>query len=160
MCTQQSPQRVTVAQSHRKLWGHWESHHLRACPDQEHYTDEWLPCRDKKSQTLVSLTHAKRCRGWLMDITAFCERVCTKMVRGSSEGHGATHSAGPTLWVQENQEMLGVSDLKARRALAKWLSWLECHPIHQKVEGLIPSQGTYLGCGFDPWSGCLQKATG
>ena len=27
--------------------------------------------------------------------------------------------------------------------LARLLSWLECHPIHQKVVGLIPSQGTY-----------------
>ena len=28
-----------------------------------------------------------------------------------------------------------------------------------KVAGLIPSQGTYLGCGFDPWSGHMQEAT-
>ena len=27
-----------------------------------------------------------------------------------------------------------------------WLSWLEHCPIHQKVGGSIPSQGTYLGC--------------
>ena len=38
-------------------------------------------------------------------------------------------------------------------ALARWLGWLEHHPIHQKVEGLIPSQGTYLGCRFDPLLG-------
>ena len=30
---------------------------------------------------------------------------------------------------------------------------LECCPVHQKVAGLIPGQGTCLGCGFDPWSG-------
>ena len=27
------------------------------------------------------------------------------------------------------------------RALARWLSWLEHHPIHQKVAGSIPSWG-------------------
>ena len=29
---------------------------------------------------------------------------------------------------------------------------LEHCPLHQKVVGLIASQGTYLGCRFDPWS--------
>ena len=36
---------------------------------------------------------------------------------------------------------------------------MEHHPIHQKVAGLIPHQGTYLGCGFDPWSGHAWEAT-
>ena len=31
-----------------------------------------------------------------------------------------------------------------------WFVWLEHHPINQKVEGLIPSQGTHLGCRFGP----------
>ena len=26
-------------------------------------------------------------------------------------------------------------------------------PVHQRVAMLIPSQGTYLGYGSDPWSG-------
>ena len=30
-----------------------------------------------------------------------------------------------------------------------------CKP---KVVGSIPGQGTYLGCGFDPWSRCIQEA--
>ena len=38
-----------------------------------------------------------------------------------------------------------------------WLSWLEHHPVDQKVTGLIPSQGTYLGCRFDPQSGPTQE---
>ena len=38
-------------------------------------------------------------------------------------------------------------------ALARRFSWLECRPVHQKVVGSIPSQGTYLGCGFEPWWG-------
>ena len=37
--------------------------------------------------------------------------------------------------------------------LAGWLSWLERHPVHQRVAGLIPSQCTYLGCGFNHWLG-------
>ena len=24
-----------------------------------------------------------------------------------------------------------------------WLSWVECHPIHQQLAGLIPSRGMY-----------------
>ena len=42
-------------------------------------------------------------------------------------------------------------------ALARWLSWLEHHPLHKKAEGLIPSQGTYLGCRFSPWLGVYGK---
>ena len=38
-------------------------------------------------------------------------------------------------------------------ALAGWLSRLDHHPVHQKVAGSIPGQGTDLGCGFNPWSG-------
>ena len=44
-------------------------------------------------------------------------------------------------------------------ALTRWLNWLECCPLHQKVECLIPGQGTYLGCEFNPWLGCVQEAT-
>ena len=29
-------------------------------------------------------------------------------------------------------------------------------PAKRKVAGLIP--GTCIGCGFDPWSGCIQEA--
>ena len=29
-------------------------------------------------------------------------------------------------------------------SLACWIRWLECHPIHQKLVGLIPGQGTGL----------------
>ena len=38
---------------------------------------------------------------------------------------------------------------ESQSCLARWLSWLEHCPVHQK--GSIPSQGTFLGCGFDPW---------
>ena len=43
-------------------------------------------------------------------------------------------------------------------ALAGWLSWLE-RPIHQKVVGLIPGQGTNLGYGFKPWLWYIPEAT-
>ena len=45
------------------------------------------------------------------------------------------------------------------RALAGWLSWLEHHPVHQKVAGLIPEQGTFLDRGFDSRSEHIQEAT-
>ena len=37
------------------------------------------------------------------------------------------------------------------------LSWLEHRPTPQKVVGLIPSQGTYLGCGLSPWLGVYGR---
>ena len=44
-------------------------------------------------------------------------------------------------------------------ALEKWLRWLERHPMYQKFVGLMPCRGTYLGCGFNPQSGCIQETT-
>ena len=38
--------------------------------------------------------------------------------------------------------------VRINRAMARWLSSLECRLLHQKVAGWIPSQGTYLGCRF------------
>ena len=50
--------------------------------------------------------------------------------------------------------------LKAQRvALARWLSWLEHRPTHQKAVGSIPGQGTQLGFRFHPWSGRIPEAT-
>lgn len=42
---------------------------------------------------------------------------------------------------------------KTTGALAGWLGGLEHHPMHQSFVGMIPSQGTYLGCKFNPQSG-------
>ena len=42
-------------------------------------------------------------------------------------------------------------------SLAGWLSWLEHRPIHQRAVGSVPSQGTYLGCGFNPWQGTYKR---
>ena len=42
-------------------------------------------------------------------------------------------------------------------AVAGWVSWLEHRPIHQEAVGLIPGQGTYLGCRFDPWLGIYER---
>ena len=33
------------------------------------------------------------------------------------------------------------------------------HLVHWQVAGSFPGQGTYLGCGSDPWSGHGQAAT-
>lgn len=40
-----------------------------------------------------------------------------------------------------------------KQTLDGWLVWLQCPPIHQKISGFIPGQGTYLGGGFDDQSG-------
>ena len=41
-------------------------------------------------------------------------------------------------------------------ALPGVAQWIECWPTNQSVDGLIPSQGTYLGCRPGPvcvWGG-------
>ena len=35
---------------------------------------------------------------------------------------------------------------KRKLALADVAQWIECWPVNQRVAGLIPSQGTGLGC--------------
>ena len=32
-------------------------------------------------------------------------------------------------------------------------------PVHQEVMGSISGQGTYLGCGLDPWLGHVWEVT-
>lgn len=56
-------------------------------------------------------------------------------------------------------ESLLILKLNIIAALARWLYWLEHRPVHQKAEGLIPGQGSYLGCGFDAQLGCVQERT-
>ena len=42
--------------------------------------------------------------------------------------------------------------LKEKPFSPGWMTRLECHRARQRVAGLTPGQGTYLGCGFDPRS--------
>ena len=35
---------------------------------------------------------------------------------------------------------------KSEVALAGWLCWLECRPVHQNIVGLMLGQGTHPGC--------------
>ena len=43
--------------------------------------------------------------------------------------------------------------IKNIRALAGVAQWTDHQPANQRVAGSIPSQGTCLGCGFDPCRG-------
>ena len=42
-------------------------------------------------------------------------------------------------------------------ALAGVAQWIECGPVNQRVAGLIPSQGTRLGCRPGPWLGAHER---
>ena len=42
--------------------------------------------------------------------------------------------------------------------LARWLSWLEPPPLHQRVAVGFLVRAQNLGCGFDPWSGRAGEA--
>ena len=44
-------------------------------------------------------------------------------------------------------------------ALAGVAQWTECQSVNQRVAGLIPSQGTCLGCGPSSWTGGAGEAT-
>ena len=35
---------------------------------------------------------------------------------------------------------------KAKITLAGVAQWIECWPVNQSVSGLIPNEGTYVGC--------------
>ena len=57
------------------------------------------------------------------------------------------------------EDINSMENAKRITAPARWLSWLEHRRTHQWVGGLLPSQGTYLGGRFDPWSGHIGEAT-
>ena len=56
---------------------------------------------------------------------------------------------------------LGFLDLRSylefNLALAGVAQWIQCQPENQRVAGLIPSQGTCLGCGPDPQWGAHER---
>ena len=70
---------------------------------------------------------------------------------GPSEPQKLQGSKGPSPGPKHRGTTVTMGDGKKRNkthrkdAMAGWLSWLEHHPIHQKVAGSIPGQGTYLG---------------
>ena len=63
------------------------------------------------------------------------------------EGNCCLVARNGTKWVYGNMEL----------TLVEWLSWFKRYPIYQKVVGFIPSQGTYLGCGFNPRLGLYGR---
>ena len=46
---------------------------------------------------------------------------------------------------------------KKDSVLAGVAQWTECLSVKQGVAGLIPSQGTCLGCGPGPWLGVCKR---
>ena len=48
------------------------------------------------------------------------------------------------------------SAINSNGALAGVALWIEHRPMNQRVAGLIPSHGTYLGCGPDPQLGACE----
>ena len=76
--------------------------------------------------------------------------VCCKLAKGAE-----------SRWERQETREIGerIRTSRVAWALAEWLIWLEHSLVHQKVAGLIPSQGTYLGFWFDPQSHLVQEAT-
>ena len=58
---------------------------------------------------------------------------------------------------QTNKWINGVGIKKLQRTLAGVAQRTECQPENQRVAGLIPSQGTCLGCGPGPQQGVHER---
>ena len=83
------------------------------------------------------------------------ERMGWSLIRGFSVMAMLTR----TDFCEGGQSVKTYSQRRGWGTLARWLSWLEHCPIHQKVAGSIPSQGTYVGSTFNPQSGSIWEAT-
>ena len=58
-----------------------------------------------------------------------------------------------TVWISNLKDLAELSKVTSR-ALTSVALLVECHPTEQKVTGLSPCQGTYLGCGLVPVRVC------
>lgn len=54
------------------------------------------------------------------------------------------------MFSDHSEMILGISDI----ALISMAQWVAHRPARLKVIGLILGQGTLLGCGFGPLTGC------
>ena len=67
-----------------------------------------------------------------------------------TQGQGQSAVAGVGGGDAEGGCYMNFTSIKKKKSLAGVAQWTECRPANQKVTGLIPSQGTCLGCGPDP----------
>lgn len=80
-------------------------------------------------------------------------------VKGTEERNGrVSFKACKSSWRMEpiSNESLQCRAVKNVQPWPVWLSRWERRPVHRMVRGLIPSQGSYPGYGFNPWSGCVM----
>ena len=73
-------------------------------------------------------------------------------------GDGVGRSRSDTITLEKSfsvQDSFNVHSTYDPVALAKCLHWSQHHPVHQRVAGSIPGQGTCLGCSFNPLSACI-----
>ena len=97
-------------------------------------------CVWTKSFSPVSLGTGKHTLGSLGRVLLHPLDLCVPDVLGAAHAHSSVRCPHETLlgpWILETLD-------------TSWAPWLEHRPGHQQVVGLIPGQGAYLGCGFDP----------
>ena len=101
-------------------------------------------------------------RFWMPAIRADAISGHSGRKRGSQCSWKHFHSH-PYRDLQEYRAILETRDFryvyKVHLALAGWISCLGCHPVHQKVLSLMPTQGTQLRWGFDPRSRGVWETT-
>ena len=65
------------------------------------------------------------------------------------KGPSFTAGGGTNYYSHYGNQFAGYPQIK-NRALVGVAQWIEHHPGNHRVTGLIPSQGTGLGCGPGP----------
>ena len=100
-----------------------------------------------------------RFREWFLH-TRYCPKKCVCHWVASSQQLGEPCTFIPILRtkIQRHSE-IEVSDFVPIRlvlALAGVAQWTECWPVNPKVTGLIPGQGTCLGCRLGPHLGAWE----
>ena len=63
-----------------------------------------------------------------------------------------------TVAVLDDLKSLSLLLIKMKTCLAGVAQWIERGLVNQRVAGLIPGQGTCLGCGPGPQLGALREA--
>ena len=121
----------------------WGRHFLR-------FTDEPQRCREAKQPS--SRPHAAPLEPVHSEWPVFSSNEChvwAQTVRGTFESKSDFKT-------QTHSKLAG-SIKKGNVALAGVAQWTGCQPADQKATGLIPSQGTRLGCKPGPWLGVWER---
>ena len=95
--------------------------------------------------------------------TFHIRKCCILMTRRSElQPSKITFTEKCTKWAGGPAASLGkvlIALISSHLTHADVTQWLECRPGNRKVTGLVPGQGTFLGCGPGDQLGSMREAT-